>query len=225
MPRPDNSRDRLWTEAEFLALPRSAEKIELIDGELIRESEGHWPDGDACETNRLWSYDEFMALPESSLRIELLDGELIRQPPLDFAHQQRLASVASALSEWRSARSPKPDVCVGSLDVRMGPWRVVQPDAFVYVQPLPRPVPTPITVVPDLCVEIVMNDRVYDRITKRLVYAEAGVREYWTVVPRLGFVERWTGERLRTREECTERLVTPLLPGFELDVTGLLKEP
>ena len=225
MPNLDDRDDKLWTEAEFLALPPSPGKTELIDGELILDSGAHWPADDMDETDHLWSYEEFMASPESNLRIELIDGELIRHPPLDFAHQLRLGAVAAALTEWKRTRSPQPDVCIGSLDVRMGAWRVLQPDVLVHVQPLPRPVATPITAIPDLCVEIVMGNRVYDRITKRFVYADAGVREYWTVVPDLGFVERWTGDRLATREECRERLVTPLLPGFELGVTALLKEP
>jgi Uma2 family endonuclease len=177
------------------------------------------------ETDKLWSYAEFMALPESNLRIELIDGELIRQPSLDVPHQVRLGRMALALTQWEKTRSPVPDICIGSLDVRLGPWRILQPDLFVYVEPLRRPVVTPLTAIPDLCIEIVMGDRVYDRITKRQVYAEAGVREYWTVVAQLGFVERWTGDRLATRQECRERLVTPLLPGFELDVTELMKEP
>ena len=34
-------------------------------------------------------------------------------------------------------------------------------------------------------------------------------------------VERWTGPGLATREEYREVLVTPLLPGFALDVAKL----
>ena len=80
----------------------------------------------------------------------------------------------------------------------------------------------PIERIPDLCIEVVSTRRVYDRVTKRLAYAKAGVAEYWTVVQDLGFVERWTGPHLAVREKLRERLVTPLLPGFVLDVHALL---
>lgn len=81
----------------------------------------------------------------------------------------------------------------------------------------------PIERIPDLCFEIVSSRRVYDRVTKRLAYAEVGVTEYWTVVKDLGFVERWTAPRLTTREEVRDRLTTPLLPGLELDVQALFQ--
>ena len=54
------------------------------------------------------------------------------------------------------------------------------------------------------------------------MYAEAGVRELWTVVRKTQIVERWTGPGLATREECRESLATPLLPGCELEVAALL---
>ena len=143
----------------------------------------------------------------------------------EFGHQERVGRLYELLRQWACARDPRPDVCLSALDVRFAPGRILQPDVFVYMQPMARPVRMPLTAIPDLCVEVVSSDRVYDRVTKRQVYAEAGVREYWTVVPRLGFVERWTGPGLATREELRDALVTPLLPGFRLDITGLQKEP
>ena len=177
------------------------------------------------DTNRLWTEAEFLALPESARHLELLDGELICEPSAEFGHQERVGRLYELLRQWACARDPRPDVCLSALDVRFAPGRILQPDVFVYMQPMARPVRMPLTAIPDLCVEVVSSDRVYDRVTKRQVYAEAGVREYWTVVPRLGFVERWTGPGLATREELRDALVTPLLPGFRLDITGLLQEP
>ena len=78
--------------------------------------------------------------------------------------------------------------------------------------------------IPDLCVEIVSRRIAYDRTTKRLLYAQAGVREFWTVMRKQRFVERWTGPGLDAREECRERVVTALLPGFSLDVARLFED-
>jgi Uma2 family endonuclease len=116
------------------------------------------------------------------------------------------------------------EVCLSPLDVRFAPGRILQPDLLLFKEPLARPVTMPIDRIPELCIEIVATQRVYDRVTKRLACAEAGVKEYWTVVQDLGFVERWTGQGLGAREELRDTLVTPLLPGFELDVKALLAE-
>ena len=74
--------------------------------------------------------------------------------------------------------------------------------------------------VPELCIEVLSRDRAYDRITKRLIYAEAGVREYWAV-EQSGLVERWTGDRLDQSQEIVDDLTSSLLPGFSLDLSVL----
>jgi Uma2 family endonuclease len=75
----------------------------------------------------------------------------------------------------------------------------------------------PIDSVPALGVEVLSADRVHDRVTKRAIYAAAGVREYWLVEPA-GTVERWSGEGLARVDEVRGRLTSPLLPGFSLDL-------
>ena len=106
------------------------------------------------------------------------------------------------------------------LDVRIAPGRILQPDVFVLFTRVPRRHRGPITRIPDLCVEVPSEDRVHDRVTKRLLYAAAGVKEYWVVEPS-GLVERWTGVGLGRAERRRARLATPLLPGFKLDLRRL----
>ena len=55
-----------------------------------------------------------------------------------------------------------------------------------------------------------------------LELAQAGVKEYWTVEP-YGVVERWTGDGLAVMAEIRDRLTTPLLPDFDLDVPELFR--
>jgi Uma2 family endonuclease len=168
----------------------------------------------------LVSEAEFLALPESTERVELLDGEVIVSPSPTFWHQEILKRLIVALDRWASGRHVT--VGMAPMDVRFEPGRILQPDAFVIVGTVPRDHVGPLTQVPALCIEVVSGDRVYDRITKRLIYARAGVREYWVIEPA-GIVERFSGNDLGQVEEVRGRLSTALLDGFELDLDELFR--
>jgi Uma2 family endonuclease len=62
---------------------------------------------------------------------------------------------------------------------------------------------------------VLSTNRAHDRVTKRYIYAEAGVRELWTAEPA-GFIERWSGDGLSRCEPIRDLLRSSLLPGFEL---------
>jgi Uma2 family endonuclease len=98
-----------------------------------------------------------------------------------------------------------------------------KPDAVVVFARIPRDHEGPLDRVPELCVEVLSTDRTHDRVTKRLLYAASGVREYWVVEPS-GLIERWSGPGLAQAEEVREILTTPLLPGFSLDLAALFAE-
>ena len=108
------------------------------------------------------------------------------------------------------------------MDVRFAPDRILQPDAMVFFEALPHDVAAPLRRIPEICVEVLSSNRTYDRVTKRFMYAEAGVAEYWMVDPA-GLVERRSGPGLARREDIADRLTSELLPGFELDVAQLLR--
>lgn len=155
------------------------------------------------------------------MRTELLDGELVCEPSPGLVHQQHVGAIFAALRSWAQTRSPMPSVLLGPLDIRFATGRILQPDVCAFLEPLAPGSATPITRVPELCVEIVSQRRTYDRVTKRLVYADAGVREMWTVLPEQGLVERWHGRGLSRREEVAGRLESALLPGFFVAVESL----
>lgn len=165
---------------------------------------------------------EFLALPESNQRIELIDGEIIVAPSPTFAHQTAVGHLFNALSTWAATRTPPPTVALAPLDVRFGPGRILQPDLMVFLQPLPPGVETPIARVPELVIEVLSNNRSYDRFTKRALYAEAGVTEHWLVDSDGSRVEIRTGAALSGERFCTDTLSSPLLSAFELDVGALL---
>ena len=166
---------------------------------------------------------EFLALPESMDHIELIDGQVILSPAPTVDHQETLIRVAIALRQWAGVQSEPHYVGLSPLDIRFAAERILQPDVFVLRGPRPRGHKGPLDIVPFLCVEVLSGNRVYDRVAKRFVYSAAAVEEYWTVDPG-GVFERWTGPGLQTREVVTERLTSPRLPGFELDVAALFED-
>jgi Uma2 family endonuclease len=169
---------------------------------------------------QLVSEEEFLSLGETTQRIELFDGELIVSPSPSFQHQEVLSRLIVALRLW--ARGQREPITIGlaPLDVRFAPNRVLQPDAFVLFAALPVDQEGPIQNIPELCVEVLSSNRAHDRLTKRFAYAEAGVAELWTVEPT-GSVERWSGPGLAQSVLLSDRLTSPLLPGFDLDLTEL----
>ena len=167
----------------------------------------------------LVSEEDFLALPESNQPIELVDGEVIVSPSPTFWHQEVLSRLVTQLRSWAAATPVSVSVAQAPLDVRFGTGRILQPDAMVFLPALPSDVTTPIDQVPKLCIEVLSSNRVYDRLTKRFIYAEAGVQEYWIVEPA-GLVERRSGPGLGCVDEVRDVLRSELLPGFE----GVLAE-
>lgn len=163
----------------------------------------------------LVSEAEFLELPETSERLELVDGEVIVSPSPSFWHQEVLARIVHALRSWGESRPVT--IAQAPLDVRFGSDRILQPDGMVFDVALPSDTATPIDRTPVLCVEVLSSNRAFDRVTKRYLYAEAGVQELW-LVEASGLVERRSGPGLAELSEVTDRLETPLLPGFVLEL-------
>jgi len=168
------------------------------------------------------SEEEFLSLSETMERVELLDGEVIVPPSPTPRHQTLLVRLATRLQSWAESSRQPAFVGLSPLDVRFAPGRILQPDAFVILGEVVPDEEAPLDTIPDLCVEILSTNRAYDRLTKRLVYAESGVRELWIVEPS-GLVERWHGPGLNEAEEHRDALTTSLLPGFQLDLEALFR--
>ncbi|MCB9528956.1 MAG: Uma2 family endonuclease [bacterium] len=166
--------------------------------------------------------EEFLELPESTDRVELIDGEIYVAPSGTWRHQSLALDLAIHLRGWAATRDPRPAIGIAPCDVRFGPDRILQPDLFVILGGLPPDAATPLRTVPDLCVEILSQNRAYDRLAKRFIYAQAGVAELWTVDPA-GHLERWSGPGLAARELVAGTLTTPLLPGLSIALPALFR--
>src|SRR6185369_7742053 len=120
---------------------------------------------------------EFLSLPQSNQRLELIDGEVIVPPSPEFWHQRILLRMLVGLERWAEQQTAPVTVIQSPMDVRFGPNRILQPDAMVFLARIPGNHRGPIDRIPEICIEVLSTDRVYDRVTKRLVYAAAGVQE------------------------------------------------
>lgn len=76
----------------------------------------------------------------------------------------------------------------------------------------------PVRAVPDLVVEVLCGNRLHDRVTKRLLYADAGVLEYWMVDLAERHVEVGLGPGLRTVRLERGLLTSPHIDGFSLEL-------
>lgn len=168
----------------------------------------------------LVSEAEFLGLPETTLRQELLDGEVLVPPSPTVWHQELLGRVVTALREWARETGARASILQAPIDVRFRANRILQPDAMVVLELLGRETATPLTRVPEICIEVLSTDRAYDRVTKRYVYAEAGVKEYWIVDPA-GVIERARGPGLAISDDLDDVLESELLPGLRLDIARL----
>ncbi len=173
----------------------------------------------AADGQRLETEAAFLRRPEVMRRVELVDGEVVEAPTPSWRHQRLVKTLLIALETWARAIE---GFTVGHapFDIRFGPGRILQPDLFVMAGVIANDQEGPVDRIPLLCVEVLSRDVVDDRITKRALYAEAGVPEYW-LVHWNGVVERRFGERLEGQEMLNGALTSPLLPGFDFDLAEL----
>jgi Uma2 family endonuclease len=142
--------------------------------------------------HEITTIEELLALPEDGLRHELLDGVHVVSPAPMPPHQLVLMELHARLLRIKESA---PDLLLFSCaaDLHLGPRTVVEPDLFVLQQPADRPLRHwRDAVVPLLAVEILSPSTAgRDRVTKRDIYQQAGVSEYWIVDIDARVVERW----------------------------------
>lgn len=177
-------------------------------------SMGEW---EQSPLNRRMTEEEFLRLPESHERIELVDGEVILSPSPSPLHQRIVQLLHDQLRAWEKLHPPAM-VGLAPLDVRLAHGRIVQPDLFVCVNgyPLDR---SPVDVVPTLTIEVLSAQSTYDRFAKRLLYAQAGVKEYWLVDPYARSVEQVAG--LETVAVEQQAVTSQALTEFRVDLDAV----
>jgi Uma2 family endonuclease len=137
-----------------------------------------------------WTYKEYAALPDDGRRYEIMDGVLLMAPSPSPGHQSVDMVLSFYLFQYvnmaglgRAFSAP--------LDVELAPKRVFQPDLFVLLnRSLGKVTATRVVGAPDLVIEIASpGTAAYDRLSKCVAYAQAGVEEYWIVDTEMSSVE------------------------------------
>lgn len=172
--------------------------------------------------------DDYRATPEGPPWIQLIDGEFHVSESPSVSHQRIVGNLYLILGNWtQSAREGL--VYLAPLDVYLSEYDVVQPDLlFVSTKRLSIIEKNGLYGPPDLAIEILSpSTERLDKRAKLELYARVGVREMWLVDPDLGTVEvrRFPEDRGSPVQvlRAGDKLLSPLLPGLEVDVSGIFR--
>ena len=183
----------------------------------------------AAWKNRRWTFDELVTeLPESNLPTELWDGELVKSPAPSFLHQKIVDRFHDLLKAWvRQHQLGKTGLA--PLDMVLTTRRATQPDVVFISNERLGIIKERIMGAADLVAEVISpGSRRRDRIDKRDLYEQHGVRECWLIDPEAKTVEVLFLEsgtyRLAGRWHPDDRARSRLLKGFEVLVAPLLGE-
>lgn len=177
-----------------------------------------------------YTYDDLAGFPDDNLRREIIGGELVVTPAPEPAHQDAVLLLGARLLAWTEQHGGK--VYVAPLDVHFAHDDVVEPDVvFLRPEHVDQVGAQYVKDAPDLVVEVSSpSTRRLELVRKRDLYERYGVAEYWYVdrdadrieIYRLGDDGRYGTPALVARGQ---QLTTPLVPGFQVAVDGVLGAP
>jgi len=127
--------------------------------------------------------DIYRMLPEGT-RCEVIFNELSMLPSPSREHQSILIKLTAVLFQFLS-ENPIGTLMTAPFDVYFENLQsVVQPDLFVVLNnDKERIKKNGVYGVPSLIIEIISTNRAYDTQKKRLLYEQAGVKEYFMIDP------------------------------------------
>jgi Uma2 family endonuclease len=188
-----------------------------------------WPVTRASDSRRLYRYEEMVAeLPESTQPCELWDGELIMSPTPSFVHQKIVFRFQRALHDWVTARNLG-EVVGAPIDMVLSAHRAMQPDVIYIARERLDIVQRVVMGAGDLVAEVLSpGGRNRDRIEKRDLYEQHGVKEYWILDPEAETVDVLVlvegRYELAMRRGPGEIASSRLLNGFQIEVDHLFQD-
>jgi Uma2 family endonuclease len=175
--------------------------------------------------SRSLTFEDLQRMREASNdRFELIEGELFVTPSPTPMHQD-ISGNLYVLFRKVVFDSGHGRVYYAPLDVRLAENTIVQPDLIVVLSDRPVLTAARVEGTPSLAVEIVSpSTSSYDRITKRNVYAQYGVPEYWLVDPDAETVTIFSDPRdgrYRAEQTVSDVAVSATIPGLSADLKAL----
>ena len=141
-----------------------------------------------------YSADMVRALPDDGNRYETVHGELLVTPAPQLWHQEIVMRLAETLRPY-VRREGIGHVLCSPADISWSDETLVQPDLFVADLEEARTLDWASVKTLLLVVEVLSPSTArYDRFTKRRLYQEVRIPEYWVVDPDGHSVEVWTPE-------------------------------
>jgi Uma2 family endonuclease len=183
----------------------------------------------AKKKDRRWTFEELAAeMPETNQPVELWDGELIMSPSPSFFHQEIVGRFYKLLDAW-IGQHRLGKTGIAPLDMVLAPRRVTQPDVIFISNDRFGIIKESVMGAADLVAEVLSPEsRRRDRIDRRDLYEQHGVREYWLIDPEARTVEVLhlkSGEyELIGRWHSGEHAQSRLLKGFAVSVAALFGE-
>ena len=164
-----------------------------------------------------WTADLVRALPDDGNRYEVVWGELLVTPSPRPWHQVVLWRLQLALGKHLD-RHPRAHLLASPADISWGPDILVQPDLFVVPLDELRTLRWDRIKGLILAVEVLSPSTArYDRFTKRRLYQQVGIPQYWVVDPEARAVEVWTPDA--TLPSLERERVTWTAPGDAAPLT------
>ncbi|MCF6149713.1 MAG: Uma2 family endonuclease [Candidatus Kuenenia sp.] len=168
------------------------------------------------------TYNDYAAMDDDK-RYELIEGELYMVPAPGFQHQTISRDLGVALWEFVK-KNNLGTVLYAPFDVVLSETDVVQPDiVFISNERMGLMTEKNLRGAPDLVIEILSSTtKERDKLVKKRLYMEYGVKEFWIVDPDKKTVEimvlKDTGYETVGIYFIDDELVSPLLKGFRLDL-------
>lgn len=170
---------------------------------------------------RLYTYDELVAeIPATNQPHELWDGELVTMPSPSIIHQKVAFAFHRAIDDWVTARQLG-QVIGAPIDMVLSPHRAAQPDVLFVAQDRLSILEDVVRGPADLVAEVVsLGGRHRDRIEKRDLYEQYGIKEYWIIDPESQTIDVLTlvQGRYEVGSHATlgQTAGSRLLPGFQI---------
>ncbi|MBU1488021.1 Uma2 family endonuclease [bacterium] len=168
------------------------------------------------------NYNDYLCFPEDDgKQYEIIEGRQYMSPPPIIIHQRLSFRLGQILGNYVKSRQLG-EVFSAPTDVVFSDENIVQPD-IIYVAKENSKVITEknIAGTPDLLIEILSDrSRKKDKIIKKKIYEEFGVKEYWVVDPTLEIIETYKKEEeYKKREyEAGDKMTSSVICGLVINL-------